>query len=405
MVIETLVIGAHLLNIVFAIKITNKLFSYLSLSNLLIAPVVYGSLVNEKEIYSSNESSVFLVLVMFLLNMGAFFWNITIQKNLKINFVSKVQSTQGMGWVPELSRLNLLFFFLSFIISVILFFYIHGIPLFFDNLLFQRRGIQQETFLFYKIFLVLGPFLSLLIYSTYRIYNLNFFRYLFFICGVSIVITLTLLGYKGYAVWYVLLIIMIMNVFGMKLLIPVILTMTGICMSILVTMIMYDFVVVDAIGMLIKRSTTIAAYGYNIVYYEMYPQLPSLNFQGKSLNQFVTIWKYGRFSDLAELGMGITTTIAGGLIVYLGKPLAVVAAPLIGFLMQSVYHKVYKYQLSPLLSSVFLYLGYTFIGVVVRGTVDNVWFEVVLFYLIFSSLILFIECCLRQTSIVRFRRI
>lgn len=401
-----ILLSAQFLNIYFAHHLTKKKFSYLVICNVILLLNLIGSLINESEEYHSYQASLYLVAFSLLMNIGAKINNIFTSTKLNVCMEYKICSENNWKLENEISTKIILIAFISFFTITLYFYSRYGIPLFFEDLNYARTVVQKEAHIYYRFFLYFMPISSALLYTKYKIFNNDKDRNLFFISFAITALVLLSLGYKGYVIWYIAFLIMLMNIYSDRIFkYAIILGLVGIISGVVATTYMYSSNLIDSFDLLLRRATRVSAYGYNVAFYELYPQLSNVKIGNSALNQFLAEWKFGSNNKMAEYSMGITTTIAGALLIYLGKAGALLSAPLIGFIMQQVYFLNFKYKVSPLLSVFYLYLSYTFVGVVNRGTIQNVFILPVLSLFLLAALYIATDATLKGTGRYRFNKI
>lgn len=395
MIVYSLLIISHMINIAVSIKLTGKIFSYLALSNVIVLFNLIGTLANEYQIYHSHEASLLLVLFASVLNFGAFIYNSLFGKRLRKAISASVNSCGLQLASNELDIRVVIASLLAFFCAAGMFFYTVGIPLFMDDLAFARRDVQEGANLYYRIFLYMIPVSTLILYVKYKVYDdakLKNYFVIFFSLTSSL---LLMLGYKGYVLWYVVLVLMIMNIYTNKIYKQVMLLFcVGLFFAVIATSVTYQVSYSDALKLLILRSTQVSALGYNIAIYELLPVVDIMGSIPLDLNSFLAVWKFGNNSDLALHSMGITITLIGALVIHLGKLWALFLTFLIGFVMQYLYYLTMKYKSSPLLIILPVYITYVLVGVVNRGTIQNVLIQPIPTLVILVSLYMLLDALL-----------
>lgn len=370
---EEILVAAQCLNIAASFWITKRLVTYLVLSNVIVLFNLIGSLMNENAIYHSIEASLFLVLFAFLLNAGAYMCDLLKGGDLKRYLKVEPRVVSAGAGRREVSTKILVAAMGGFFLITLYFFYSKGIPLFMDDLKYARKEVQEDAFIYYRFFLHFMPITTLILYSRYCVHKESKAGYYFVLCFVLLSVTLFLLGYKGYLLWYAVLVLMMINLYNENIYKNIALMAgLGFFGGVVVTSYMYSISIEEALYFFVVRATQISAYGYNILFYEYYPYAARVNELPSNLNTYLAEWKYGVDSNMAEYSMGLTITIVGALILYLGKFGAMVAALLLGALMQLIYVVMVKMKCSPLFVTFLLYVTYIFVGVVNRGTTVTV---------------------------------
>mgnify|MGYP006435714523 CR=1 FL=1 len=398
-------IVAQILNIYIAWRITKIFYSYLTISSLVLFLILIGSLINEFETYNTYEASLYLLLFNFLINAGAFCQSLLSKNTLNYAMNYKACGGNSRLLVNDLDLKIIIAALLIFFIVALYFFTTYGAPVFYDDLKFARRDIQKETFIFYRFFQYFIPISTAILYARYRIYDEKITKYIFIVCCFIALLILFGLGYKGYILWYLVFLLMLANVYSDNLFkISLGVFMLSLFAASLTTILIYSVSTSESLGLLLVRSTTIAAYGYNIVFYELYPELGNVNFAGKDLQFFLAEWKFGN-NSMSQNSMAITTTLPGALIVYFGKLGALLLAPAIGFIMQSFYVSIFKYKFSPLLVVFYVYLTFSFVGVVARGTVINVFFQAIASLLLIFVFYVFLQAFLKGSGKYKYNKI
>ncbi|SCZ67302.1 oligosaccharide repeat unit polymerase [Thiohalomonas denitrificans] len=403
MVIWFLIV-AQIGNIYIAYRVTKKSFSYLVLCNSILLLNLIGSIINEIEKYDTHEASTYIVAFGFLLSAGAFLQNLLINKRLRKAMNFEMRSANSA--YNELNAKVIMYALLLFFVAAIYFYASYGMPLFFEDLKYARRDVQKDAHLFYRIFLYFIPISSAMLYVRYKIYNNKTDRNLFVVFFCVTALLLLSLGFKGYVLWYVVFIIMLMNVYSDDVFkYALMLAVVGLLSGVVATSFMHSSDASESMDLLLMRSTQIAAYGYNMVFYELYPQLSFLSIGDSNINRFLAEWKFGKDDNMAVHSMGITITIVGALLVYLGKAGVLLAAITLGFLLQYVYFLAFKYRVSPLFGVFYLYLTFVFVGLVTRGTLQTVLSQPVLSLLLLMVFYVVLQATLKGDGKYVFNRV
>jgi len=387
-------VAAQIINIFVSFKLTKKWANYLVISNVIIFFNLVGSLINEQNIYFSHESSIYLVAFSLIMNAGAYGYNLI--NGSRLRRFSKL-NLEGLSKLIKFNEIYIYILIASLVVFFgfsVFFFYHYGIPLFMEDLHYSRRAVQTESYLFYRIFLDMMPITTIILYAKYRIYDDKLAGKLFLVSFALVSFVLILLGFKGFVLWYTVVIIMAINIYSDNIYkIILIMAGIGIASGLLITTYMYSVGISGAFDKFLLRLTQVSAYGYNIMFYEFYPVAQKINTMPFNLNQFLAEWKFGKNSNMAIYSTGLTVTIVGALMFYIGKVGSLLAAFVAGFAMQHVYFLILKYKTSPLFMTYFLYLSYTFVAVVNRGTIVTAFTQpittlslLVLFYIIITAL-------------------
>tara|TARA_A100001015_G_scaffold281050_1_gene343915 strand:- start:987 stop:2210 length:1224 start_codon:yes stop_codon:yes gene_type:complete len=395
----------QIINIFLAWRITKSFYSYLTVSSLIFFLILIGSLINESEKYNSHEASLYLIIFNFLINAGAFCYSLLTKNTLNKAMKYELAEAGSRISVNELDLKLITAALLSFFLVALYFFNTYGAPIFYDDLKYARREVQDEAFIFYRFFQYFIPISTAVLYARYRIYNEKITKYILIFCVFITLLILLGLGFKGYILWYLVFLLMVASVYQKNLLrLSIVGALLSISAATTTASFIFSVSLSEAFKLVLIRSTSIAAAGYDIVFYELYPELSNVNFDGRKLNLFLAEWKFGN-NKMAQNSMGITTTLPGAMMVYFGKVGGLISAPVTGFIMQSLYVSIFKYRLSPLLVVSYTYLTFSFVGVVARGTVITVFFQAILSLILLFVFYLFSQAFLSGSGKYRYTKI
>lgn len=399
------VVILQLLNVYIAWRITRLFASYLTISSLVFCLILIGSMTNELERYNSHEASLFLIFFNFLINAGALCKLLITKKAFDNTMQYPVQEVDCRVSGNELDLKIITAALLLFFMLAIYFFATYGAPIFYDNLRFARREIQKETHVYYRFFLYFIPISTGILYARYKVYKEKITKYLFIFTSSMTLLILLGLGFKGYVLWYLVFLLMLVSVYSNNFFKFSLMAFTlSLFAASYTASLMFSVPIAKSFELILIRSTVIAAYGYNMIFYELYPQISNVSFEAKSLNFFLAEWRYGN-GEMSKHTMGITSTLPGALIMYFGKLGALLLAPVIGFIIQSFYVSIFKYKLSPLLVVSYMYLTFSFVGVVARGTVVTVFYQAILSLLLLFIFYIFLQAFLSGSGKYKYTKI
>jgi hypothetical protein len=291
-----------------------------------------------------------------------------------------------------------------------LFYYIYGIPILSDNIEIARVEFQKLpfAFFFYRINQIAMPFLSIILLSFAYIYNKKEYYILFIVIFTINVVILFTLGFKGYILWYIILILMTINLYkrGSEIRkVSVILILIALIAVVISTENIYHFNNYSRIfSKVIQRFTITNAGGYCILMNEMIPAEGEKNLN-ESLNSYLWKWKFGSNTKKAEVDMRLTITITGSLIYYTGFYGFIILTFIFGYLIHYLNILCFKYLNEPVILTTIVYFIYSFLGVINRGL--SIYFFTFtlssLIFMFFSYLSLYV--LLNHNPTIRVKRI
>lgn len=373
-----MIIISQFVNIYISYKITKKIFSYLILIQIVMLANMVGCIFLESTIYDNNSASLYLIIFSFLLNIGASLHNFVSKKKpvYSVNLESKLY--QNDLYNQNISKYH--FITIATIISqltAISFFIIYGIPLLAGNPDLARIKFQEfgSSNIYYRVFLYVLPTLTIATVPVWKTLNRNKVKW-FLIYSFSFTTGILLfLGYKGYVLWFVILMCMTLNIYldnSAMLRIGILLITIGISIGVIVTTLTIEGDLVEGFYKLIERATTISSKGYAILIYEFIPVDINENISVENnLNRYLAVWKYGEKSKMAMYSLSLTVTIVGSLIYYFGIYGMMIISIIIGFVLQHIYYIVFSYMMNPILTAILIQILFTFVGVSNRGLTEN----------------------------------
>jgi hypothetical protein len=278
----------------------------------------------------------------------------------------------------------------GFLLIALVFFMKQGIPLLAADPASARTQSQIGSGLYYRVFLYALPFLSVLPIGNWYLNRQSRFLTL----GVGAValtsIILTLLGFKGYTLWYVIWVAMFTALYGSNIRESWVklglLGVLGIGAGSYVSGVLYGGDILAGLQFLFDRATRIASTGYVTLVHEYMPSHDPAKPIPPNFPNYFALWMLGRDSIIYQNDLEITLTAPGGALLYFGKAGALLLGVAVGAIGQFTTDTATRYRFTPVLAMAFLYISYLALGWIARGHVTNY------FILPLSSLIVFVLC-------------
>jgi hypothetical protein len=371
---EGLLVFFQVINLLIAYKISDRLFNFLNLSQLVLTLNLSGILIASSVVQSFDNiylTSIYIVLYSFLFNLGVIIFNVSYRGRVKLFY--DYENENYIRLIRKHSLLPVLFSFIVFLIAASYFFVSKGVPLLENDLYFARKSYTEGSIIFYRIFLYAMPVISSVSVAYYLLIGNNIAKYLAIFSFLVTSLVLLMLGYKGFVLWFIVLIMMVFSLYKKSNYKHYFyLLFIGFSTALIITQATYGYEVYDAILKVFERATVTASGGYRILIEEYLPLHAGDVFEGQ-LQQYLTVWKFGNYSDLALNEMSLTITSVGAAIFHFGLPGLLIMPIFIGYVGQYFDCKALQYKYTPINAVFFIYMTYVLIGFTARGYIYNIF--------------------------------